>query len=53
MGFFLLSASYNSQKKATAVLQPSLQSVIIDKNIYGHFVEHLGKGVYAYSSFPC
>lgn len=35
-----------SQQKATAVVNADQGKVIIDKHIYGHFAEHLGRCVY-------
>lgn len=42
----LVSGGLMAQQKATAVINADQGKVIIDKHIYGHFAEHLGRCVY-------
>ncbi|MDD2995821.1 MAG: alpha-N-arabinofuranosidase [Paludibacter sp.] len=42
----LLSGGLFAQQKATAIVNADQGKVIIDKHIYGHFAEHLGRCIY-------
>jgi alpha-N-arabinofuranosidase len=42
----LLVSSVFAQQKATGVLNADQGSVVINKHIYGHFAEHLGRCIY-------
>ncbi|MGB3776390.1 MAG: alpha-L-arabinofuranosidase C-terminal domain-containing protein [Leeuwenhoekiella sp.] len=42
----ILSFSNQTQAQATIQLQQSDSAVMINKNIYGHFAEHLGRCIY-------
>jgi alpha-N-arabinofuranosidase len=47
--FLFLLFSFNifaQQQKATAVVNADQGKMIIDKHIYGHFAEHLGRCIY-------
>ncbi len=41
-----ISLSAIAQNKTTVTLKPQEAKVVIDKNIYGHFAEHLGRCIY-------
>ncbi|NMH28621.1 alpha-N-arabinofuranosidase [Flavobacterium silvaticum] len=42
----LFPLAINAQQKATVSVLPSADSPVINKNIYGHFSEHLGRCIY-------
>ena len=44
--FFLLNIYYNSNAQNTVVINTTAAKEIINKNIYGHFAEHLGHCIY-------
>lgn len=42
----LMSVSLFAQEKASITLKPGSEDLIINKHIYGHFSEHLGRCIY-------
>jgi alpha-L-arabinofuranosidase len=44
--FFTLTVSIQGRSQNTAVLQVDQAKTVINKNIYGHFAEHLGHCIY-------
>lgn len=46
ISFFVFGAFANAQTKSSISIDSNTPSSIISKHIYGHFAEHLGRGIY-------